>query len=76
MPIIKDGPDWRDVAAYDYLKPVCRQGFAWEWLRRGPAYRALPAEPSSIEKKGALAILRTSAGQDVRRRGLLFRRSR
>jgi len=78
MPIISDGPepDWRDAAAYAYLKSVCRQGFTWEWLRRGPAYRALPGEPSSIEKKGALAILRSGSGQDVRRWGLLFRRSR
>ena len=33
-------PDWRDEAAYAPLFPVARTGFAWEWLRRDPVYRA------------------------------------
>lgn len=33
-------PDWREEAAYEPLLPVARAGFAWEWLRRDPAYRA------------------------------------
>ncbi len=31
-------PDWRDVAAYRFER-LDRAGFAWEWLRRDPAYR-------------------------------------
>lgn len=32
--------DWRDGAAYAPLETAGRHGFAWEWLRRMPAYRA------------------------------------
>jgi hypothetical protein len=32
-------PDWRDAAAYPFER-LDRAGFAWEWLRRDPAYRA------------------------------------
>ena len=33
-------PDWRDAAAYEPLLDADRSFFAWEWLRRNPAYRA------------------------------------
>ena len=33
-------PDWRDAAAYEPLLDADRSLFAWEWLRRNPAYRA------------------------------------
>lgn len=32
--------DWRDAAAYQPLLRAERSGFAWEWLRRQPAYRS------------------------------------
>lgn len=32
--------DWRDAAAYAPLLRADRSVFAWEWLRRDPAYRA------------------------------------
>ena len=32
--------DWRDAAAYAPLLAADRSLFAWEWLRRDPAYRA------------------------------------
>ena len=32
--------DWRDSGAYAVLENAGRPGFAWEWLRRMPAYRA------------------------------------
>ena len=32
--------DWRDAAAYAPLLSADRSVFAWEWLRRDPAYRA------------------------------------
>lgn len=33
-------PDWRDPAAYAPLLDADRSFFAWEWLRRDPAYRS------------------------------------
>lgn len=33
-------PDWRNAAAYEPLLEADRSLFAWEWLRRDPAYRA------------------------------------
>lgn len=32
--------DWRDDSAYDWLGACDRHSFAWEWLRRMPAYQA------------------------------------
>ena len=32
-------PDWRDSSAYEPLLEADRSLFAWEWLRRSPAYR-------------------------------------
>jgi hypothetical protein len=32
-------PDWRDASAYRFDR-LDRPGFAWEWLRRDPVYRA------------------------------------
>jgi hypothetical protein len=31
--------DWRSPAAYDRAMGLEPTGFAWEWLRRNPAYR-------------------------------------
>src|SRR5262249_21282207 len=31
--------DWRSLARQDYLKDLDRPGFAWEFLRRNPAYQ-------------------------------------
>ena len=33
-------PDWRDAACYAALLGADRALFAWEWLRRDPAYRS------------------------------------
>jgi len=38
-----DIPDWRDAQAYAPLLRAERAVFAWEWLRRNPAYRAAAA---------------------------------
>jgi len=32
-------PDWRSPGDYEHLKQLDRAGFAWEFLRRNPAYR-------------------------------------
>lgn len=39
-------PDWKDSGAYGRLLRVGRTGFAWEWLRRDPAYRMASREQS------------------------------
>jgi hypothetical protein len=31
--------DWRSLTGHDYLKRLNRPGFAWEFLRRNPAYQ-------------------------------------
>ncbi len=33
-------PDWRDPSTYDYTRHLTREGWAWEFLRRNPTYRA------------------------------------
>jgi hypothetical protein len=42
-PEAKDGPDWRDAAAYATLLKADRSILAWEWLRRDAKYRAAAA---------------------------------
>lgn len=32
-------PDWSEPSHYDDLRQLDRSGFAWELLRRNPAYR-------------------------------------
>lgn len=36
--------DWRSAAAYDYTERLPRPGWAWEFLRRNPKYRAAYAK--------------------------------
>ena len=33
-------PDWRDSSAYDYTRALLAAEWAWEFLRRNPAYQA------------------------------------
>lgn len=40
-----DRRDWRDAIVYRALEEMDRAGFAWEFLRRGPAYRDRFASP-------------------------------
>ena len=46
-------PDWREPSHYDDLRQLDRPGFAWELLRRNPAYRRAvgllhpPADPEA-----------------------------
>lgn len=51
-PFEKLGPDWRDAAAYAPLLAADRSIFAWEWLRRDPAYREAAA--AALSGAGAL----------------------
>lgn len=65
--------DWRLPAAYEYTKQLSRSGWAWEFLRRNPLYRA---EAESRSDQSATA----SEGDNdddppawVGRWGLMFR---
>lgn len=37
--MIPPASDWRSLTGRDYLKHLDRPGFAWEFLRRNPAYQ-------------------------------------
>lgn len=50
---------WREAAAYAPLLRADRAAFAWEWLRRDPAYRA--AATWAIEAGGRAATARDPA---------------
>src|SRR5579872_2941971 len=75
-------PDWYDPARYDYTKTLSREGWAWEFLRRNPTYRAASrdAERSTVATKaegGLLTIRRQSGTSNAEIWGLCsFRRSR
>ncbi len=45
-------PDWQDDAAYEYTKTLDLEGWAWEFLRRNPEYKADWAE--FLKKKSEL----------------------
>ena len=61
-------PDWRSPDYVEALKDLDRAGFAWEFLRRNPAYRDDYAEIADDPDKQEL-----SPGAVGRRWGLSFR---
>ncbi|MDX8529092.1 DUF6499 domain-containing protein [Mesorhizobium sp. MSK_1335] len=70
-----DRPDWRDERSYDYTLELTRRGWAWEFLRRNPAFRhdlshALE-RARSVDQRPSLDVIFSSA--DLSRWGLLFR---
>ncbi|MDX8535360.1 DUF6499 domain-containing protein [Mesorhizobium sp. VK25A] len=70
-----DRPDWRDERSYDYTLELTRRGWAWEFLRRNPAFRddlshALE-RARSVDQRPSLDVILSSA--DLSRWGLLFR---
>ncbi|WP_353682934.1 DUF6499 domain-containing protein [Mesorhizobium sp.] len=51
-----DWPDWRDKNSYDYTAHLTRRGWAWEFLRRDPAFRhhlAIALERAKWRESGA-----------------------
>jgi hypothetical protein len=58
-------PDWCDGAAYAPLLGADRSLFAWEWLRRDPAYRSAAAAAALLEART------DAASPDARRWGLV-----
>lgn len=47
--------DWRSAQAYAPLARCDRHGFAWEWLRRSPAYRSACQDDRSPRDDASLA---------------------
>ena len=38
--VARPRPDWRDAESYAYTRDLTPEGWAWEFLRRNPEYRA------------------------------------
>jgi hypothetical protein len=64
-------PDWRDGDSYRHLLELDNEGWAWEWLRRNPAYQEY-AQKRPVEKNLHTPIP-IQIGRDGADWGLLFR---
>src|SRR5262252_3842443 len=58
--------DWRSLIGHDYLKDLDRPGFAWEFLRRNPAYQE---DYNTIAREAAS----DAADEGTRREPLVWR---
>ena len=58
--------DWRSLTQHDYLKDLDRSGFAWEFLRRNPAYQE---DYNTIVREAAS----DAADEEIRREPLVWR---
>ncbi|WP_225248296.1 transcriptional regulator domain-containing protein [Mesorhizobium sp. J8] len=69
-------PDWWDEAPYDHTVELTRRGWAWEFLRRNPAFQHDLAHAlnhaSYTGTRPSLAII--ESGVDLSRWGALFRK--
>ncbi|EHK54580.1 transcriptional regulator domain-containing protein [Allomesorhizobium alhagi] len=70
-----DWPDWWDKNSYDYTAHLTRRGWAWEFLRRNPAFRhdlAIALERAEwLERRTSLDIIASRV--TLARWGVLFR---
>ncbi|WP_353806515.1 DUF6499 domain-containing protein [Mesorhizobium sp.] len=67
--------DWQDHCSYDCTAQLTSNGWAWEFLRRNPAFRrdlVAALQQASALSRGALIDVIASAG-DLSRWGVLFR---
>ena len=69
------GPaDWRSPAAYEHLRALDAPGFAWEFLRRNPAFNK---EREALREADELGRLDQARADDFARRwGVRFRERR
>ncbi|WP_436251423.1 transcriptional regulator domain-containing protein [Mesorhizobium amorphae] len=71
-----DWPDWQDEKSYRYTRHLTRRGWAWEFLRRNPAFQRdcrLSLEQAEFaERWFEVEVVRSSL--DLTQWGLLFRR--
>ena len=69
-------PDWCDPALYGPLLALDRAGWAWEWLRRNPAYEgARPSIVADMHRLGRaqVTVIRDQGDKEGTRWGLTFR---
>ncbi|MGX1101304.1 transcriptional regulator domain-containing protein [Amorphus sp. MBR-141] len=71
----RDQSNWSDRKAYAYTTQLTRRGWAWEFLRRNPAFlhqlgRALE-HVRYVERRGTLDVVKLSA--DLAGWGVMFR---
>ncbi|WP_353642539.1 DUF6499 domain-containing protein [Mesorhizobium sp. WSM2239] len=68
-------PDWWDERSYDYATQLTRRGWAWEFLRRNPAFqRDLIAAQEQVRYQASrppLDVIESAA--DLSRWGVSFR---
>ncbi|BCG82790.1 MULTISPECIES: transcriptional regulator domain-containing protein [unclassified Mesorhizobium] len=71
-----DWPDWQDEKSYRYTRYLTRRGWAWEFLRRNPAFqrdlRHALEQAEIAERCFDIEVVRSSL--DLTRWGLLFRK--
>jgi len=68
-PDSEEEPDWRRAETYAYTKTLTRVGWAWEFLRRNPAFQAdLDSRPAQMSKE-------VSERSDLKRWGICFAES-
>ncbi|PBB39786.1 hypothetical protein CK221_03045 [Mesorhizobium sp. WSM3868] len=71
-----DWPDWQDEKSYRYTRQLTRRGWAWEFLRRNPAFqcdlRHALGQAEFAEMRFEVEVVRSSF--DLTRWGLLFRK--
>ncbi|WP_192357215.1 transcriptional regulator domain-containing protein [Mesorhizobium mediterraneum] len=67
--------DWQDHSSYDCTAHLTLRGWAWEFLRRNPAFQSdllAALQRAHTLSRGALIDVIASAG-DLSRWGVLFR---
>ncbi|PAQ05695.1 hypothetical protein CIT26_29260 [Mesorhizobium temperatum] len=68
-------PDWWDERSYDYTAHLTVRGWAWEFLRRNPAFQrdllAALQRANNLSRSAPVEVI-ASAG-DLSRWGVLFR---
>jgi hypothetical protein len=72
-------PNWRDASSYAYTQALSSEGWAWEFLRRNPEYRAQFAQHPHLPstRRQAHDAPSVTAVTDPASWGLVrFRRSR
>ncbi len=65
------GADWRSPSAYEDLRSLDAPGFAWEFLRRNPAFQRDRKRLEEAAKRGTLSA--EEADAFARRWGVRFR---
>lgn len=69
--------DWQRRETRNPLEVLSRKAWAWEFLRRNPAFHGAwraTTDQAAIEIRGALTVVKVPSGGHIRQWGVLFRR--